>query len=148
MVVSVMMMTLQPTLYTFLLQDHHGMDYTLLMLYISVERQLDAHRHLDRRQLSAKLRFLLTLAPVILATEIVLKRGRVVLIRLHEPVKFTPGAIAQRVFGGTIQEMQLFPTQRFAIIVFLHPAEAKVFLRRVKNTYMHERAEDIPRAAK
>jgi hypothetical protein len=70
-----------------------------------------------------------------LATSKSQKYGRVVLIRLHEPVKFTPGAIAQRVFGGIVQEMQLFPTQRLAIVVFLHCTEAKAFIRHVKRTH-------------
>jgi hypothetical protein len=69
-----------------------------------------------------------------LGTSISVKYGRVVLVSLHEPVKFTPGAIAKRVFGGIIQEMQLFPTQRLAIVVFLHPVQAKGFVRHVKNT--------------
>lgn len=77
------------------------------------------------------------------ATDISLKHGRVVLLRLHDPVKFTPGAIARRVFGGIIQEMQLFPSQREAIVVFLHASEAKAFLRHVKATYEVGNAHEI-----
>jgi hypothetical protein len=61
------------------------------------------------------------------------ERGRVVLVHLHQPVKFTPGAIALRVFGGVIQEMQLFPVQRVAIVIFLHPSQANAFVRHVKQ---------------
>jgi hypothetical protein len=71
------------------------------------------------------------------------KHPRVVLIQLNEPVKFTPGAIARRVFGGMIQEMQLFPVQRLAIIIFLHPSEARSFVRHVKKTYEQGREEEI-----
>jgi len=63
------------------------------------------------------------------------EHGRVVLVHLHQLVKFTPGAIAKRVFGGIIQEMQLFPVQRVAIVIFLHPSEAKAFVRHVKKTH-------------
>jgi hypothetical protein len=61
------------------------------------------------------------------------KYGRVVLVHLHELVKFTPGAIASRVFGGVIQEIQLFPVQRVAIVIFLHTSEAKAFVCHVKK---------------
>lgn len=63
------------------------------------------------------------------------KHGRVVLVHLHQLVKFTPGAIASRVFGGVIQEMQLFPVQRVAIVIFLYPSEAKSFVRHVKKVH-------------
>jgi hypothetical protein len=58
-------------------------------------------------------------------------------------VKFTPGAIANRVFGGIIQEMQLFPAQKVAIVIFLHPSEANAFVRHVKNVRKSGRAEEI-----
>ena len=34
------------------------------------------------------------------------RRGRIVTVRLHEPVKYGTSAIAQRLFGGSIQEIQ------------------------------------------
>ena len=35
-----------------------------------------------------------------------IRRGRIVTVRLHEPVKYGTSAIAQRLFGGVIQEIQ------------------------------------------
>ena len=35
------------------------------------------------------------------------KTGRVLAVTLHEPVKYSTSAIADRLFGGTIQEIQL-----------------------------------------
>jgi hypothetical protein len=69
--------------------------------------------------------------------------GRVVLVHLHQSVKFSPGAVANRIFGGIIQEMQLFPAQKVAIVIFLHPSEAKAFLRHVKNVRVSGNDEEI-----
>ncbi len=77
------------------------------------------------------------------ATTFSSEHGRVVLVRLHQLVKFTPGAIASRVFGGIIQEMQLFPVQRVAIVIFLHPSEAKAFVRHVTKVHNSGRQEEI-----
>jgi hypothetical protein len=77
------------------------------------------------------------------ATALSKKHGRVVLVRLHQYVKFTPGAIAKRVFGGFIQEMQLFPAQRIAIVVFLHPSEANAFVRHIRKIHEEGRLEEI-----
>lgn len=71
------------------------------------------------------------------------EHGRVVLVHLHQLVKFTPGAIAKRVFSGIIQEMQLFPVQRVAIVIFLFPSEAKAFVRHVKKVHEHGTRNDI-----
>ena len=35
-----------------------------------------------------------------------IRRGRIVTVRLHEPVRYGTSAIAQRLFGGVIQEIQ------------------------------------------
>jgi hypothetical protein len=77
------------------------------------------------------------------ATTFSREHGRIVLVHLHELVKFTPGAIAGRVFGGFIQAMQLFPVQRVAIVIFLHPSEAKAFVRHVKKVHESGQAEEI-----
>ena len=34
------------------------------------------------------------------------KRGRIVLVRLHEPVQFSSSMVAERLFGGVVQEIQ------------------------------------------
>ncbi|OAF63095.1 hypothetical protein VC83_00474 [Pseudogymnoascus destructans] len=72
------------------------------------------------------------------------ERGRVVTVRLHAVQeshmapgsvlpKFTPGAIANKVFGGVIQEFQLHPGKRTAVVVFMHPREARSFVHHVRN---------------
>jgi hypothetical protein len=70
-------------------------------------------------------------------TENIRERGRVVTVRLHKTEdglpKFTPGAIANRVFGGLVQEFQLHPGQRTALVVFMHPIEARSFVHHFKN---------------
>jgi hypothetical protein len=76
-------------------------------------------------------------------TALSLTSGRVVQIHLHHPVKFTPGAIVSRVFSGVIQEMQLFPMQRLAIVIFLHPTEAKSFIRHVKSVSQYGNTHEI-----
>ncbi len=60
-----------------------------------------------------------------------LERGRVVVIRLHEGPTFSGTLIASRVFGAQVQEIQLFPAQRMAIIVFLFPTEARAYLQHI-----------------
>jgi hypothetical protein len=77
------------------------------------------------------------------ATSFSNEKGRVVLVHLHQLVKFTPGAIASRVFGGNIQAMQLFPVQRVDIVIFLHPSEARAFVRHVKKVHDSGRQEEI-----
>lgn len=72
-----------------------------------------------------------------LAMENSAARGRVVTVRLHtvsEGIpKFTPGAIADRVFGGMVQEFQLHPAKRVAVVVFLHSVEARAFVQHFQN---------------
>ena len=62
------------------------------------------------------------------------KHGRVIMVRLHEPVLFTSSAISERLFGGAIQEIQYHPAERTALVVFLFPSEAAAMVRHVKNT--------------
>ncbi|KAI9882417.1 MAG: hypothetical protein M1823_005837 [Watsoniomyces obsoletus] len=64
-------------------------------------------------------------------------RGRVVLVALHEMVTFTPTSVSSRLFGGVIQEIQLHPRERMAIVVFLFPNEAESFVRH--STTIQER---------
>ncbi|MCJ1431654.1 hypothetical protein MMC27_001009 [Xylographa pallens] len=61
------------------------------------------------------------------------KHGRVVMVRLHEPVQFTSSAISERLFGGAIQEIQYHPAERMALVVFLFPSEAAAMVQHVKN---------------
>jgi hypothetical protein len=72
-----------------------------------------------------------------LAVENSVKRGRVVTVRLHTlpdgMPKFTPGAVADRVFGGLVQEFQLHPDKRTAVVVFLHSIEARAFIHHFRN---------------
>jgi hypothetical protein len=77
------------------------------------------------------------------AIDLVNSKPRTVMIRLHEPVEFSPARIAEKVLGGTIQELQLFPVQRIAIVVFVHPAEAQAFITHVTNCYTKGRPEEF-----
>lgn len=61
------------------------------------------------------------------------KDGRVVSVRLHEPVVFTSSAVCERLFSGKVQEIQYHPEERLALVVFAFPAEAAAFLTHVKN---------------
>jgi hypothetical protein len=69
--------------------------------------------------------------------------GRVVMIRLHQLVKFSPAAIAKRIFGGLIQEIQLFERKRMAIIVFLYAKEASEFIRHMEEIRSNGDRHDI-----
>lgn len=72
-----------------------------------------------------------------LAKENNMKRGHVVTVRLHTlpggMPKFTPGAVANRVFGGLVQQFQLHPAKRTAVVVFVHSVEARAFVHHYKN---------------
>lgn len=70
-------------------------------------------------------------------------RGRVVVVRLHQVVEFTPGAIAQRVFGGNVQEFQLHPHRSTAVVIFLHANEARSFVHHYLNVRAHGTAQEI-----
>lgn len=61
------------------------------------------------------------------------KHGRVVSVILHEPVVYSTSAVVERVFGGTIQEIQFFPEERQALIVFVYPDEAATFVKHVQS---------------
>ncbi|KFY03752.1 hypothetical protein O988_01263 [Pseudogymnoascus sp. VKM F-3808] len=70
-------------------------------------------------------------------------RGRVVTVSLHAVQgpggpddvlpKFTPGTIASKVFGGLVQEFQLHPEKRTAVVVFVYPTEARSFVHHFRN---------------
>jgi hypothetical protein len=47
--------------------------------------------------------------------------------------KFTPGTIASKVFGGLVQEFQLHPEKRTAVVVFVYPTEARSFVHHFRN---------------
>ena len=61
------------------------------------------------------------------------KHGRIVTVILHEPVVYSTSAVVERVFGGTIQEIQYFPEERQALVVFVHPDEAATFVKHVQS---------------
>ncbi|MCJ1282179.1 hypothetical protein MMC26_001502 [Xylographa opegraphella] len=61
------------------------------------------------------------------------KHGRVVMVRLHEPVHFSSSAISERLFGGAIQEIQYHPAERMALVVFLFPSDANAMVQHVKT---------------
>lgn len=69
-------------------------------------------------------------------------RGRLVVVKLDRLVKFTPGAVARRMFGGLIQEFQLHPSRSAAVVVFVHPAEARSFLQHVQNVWRFGTAQE------
>ncbi|KFY97764.1 hypothetical protein V498_01887 [Pseudogymnoascus sp. VKM F-4517 (FW-2822)] len=82
------------------------------------------------------------------------ERGRVITMRLHAVQetqggpgdvlpKFTPGAIAERIFGGVVQEFQLHPEKRTAVVVFMHPREARSFVHHVRNVRQKGTEHDI-----
>lgn len=82
------------------------------------------------------------------------ERGRVVTVRLHAVQeahgapgdvlpKFTPGAIANKVFGGVVQEFQLHPGKRTAVVVFVYPREARSFVHHVRNVREKGTEHDI-----
>lgn len=66
------------------------------------------------------------------------KRGRVVSVILHKPVAYSTSAVAERVFGGTVQEIQFFPEERHALVVFVHPDEAATFIKHVQSVKQTE----------
>ena len=96
----------------------------------------------------------LGVVPYTFAVENMEKRGRVVTVRLHAVQeshgapgdmlpKFTPGTIANKVFGGVVQEFQLHPEKRTAVVVFVHPREARSFVHHVRNVREKGTEHDI-----
>ncbi|KFY10732.1 hypothetical protein V492_04872 [Pseudogymnoascus sp. VKM F-4246] len=82
------------------------------------------------------------------------ERGRVVTVRLHVAQeslntpgdflpKFTPGTIAKKVFGGVIQEFQLHPDRRTAVVVFVFQREARSFVHHIRNVREKGTEQDI-----
>lgn len=66
-------------------------------------------------------------------------RGRVVAVTLHQPVQFTRRIVIERVFGGVIQEVQFFPRERIALVVFLYPADAENFIEHIRTIKRDDR---------
>ena len=60
-------------------------------------------------------------------------RGRVVTVTLHEPAKFSPANIVTNLFAGIIQEIQFYPRERQAIVIFVFPTEAEAFVKHVST---------------
>ena len=56
-------------------------------------------------------------------------RGRVVTIALDKLVQFSPSNIVSRIFGGVLQDIQLHPRERMAVVIFIFPGEARTFIR-------------------
>jgi len=69
-------------------------------------------------------------------------RGRLVVVKLDRLVKFTPGAVARRVFGGLVQEFQLHPSRSAAVVLFVHPTEARSFIQHVQNVWRSGTAQE------
>lgn len=42
-----------------------------------------------------------------------------------------------------MQEFQLHPEQKMAVVIFVHPIEARAFLRHVKNVRMNGTEQEI-----
>jgi hypothetical protein len=71
-------------------------------------------------------------------------RGRVVVVTLHEPAAFSPATVIKNVFAGIIQEIQFFPRERQAIVVFVFSTEAEAFVKHV-NTVKQKDAHTFRR---
>ena len=61
------------------------------------------------------------------------KNGRVVQMTLLGLVKYGSSAVGDRIFSGRVQEIQYFPADRMALVVFLVPKQAAAFVRHVRN---------------
>ena len=59
-------------------------------------------------------------------------QGRVVAVRLHALVAFSPSAIVNRIFDGVIQEFQFYPNERMALVIFLFTDDAATFVCHAK----------------
>ncbi len=68
-------------------------------------------------------------------------RGRVVRISLHDLVLFSPCSVMSRIFGGTVQEVQFFPAERVALVVFLFPIDAEHFIRHAERVRKYDAQE-------
>ncbi|KAI9850722.1 MAG: hypothetical protein M1838_005213 [Thelocarpon superellum] len=60
-------------------------------------------------------------------------RGRIVSVTLHQLVQFSPYAVVSRIFRGVIQEVQLHPDRRMALVVFVFPSEAEDFVEHIQS---------------
>ncbi|MCJ1245761.1 hypothetical protein MMC30_002965 [Trapelia coarctata] len=68
-----------------------------------------------------------------LIVEVSSKHGRIVQMKLLDLVEYGSSAVSDRIFSGRVQEIQYFPAERMALVVFLVPAHAAAFVRHVKN---------------
>ncbi|KAI9879109.1 MAG: hypothetical protein M1830_009562 [Pleopsidium flavum] len=64
------------------------------------------------------------------------RRGRVATVTLHHGVAYSTSAIAERLFGGFIQEIQFFPEARQALVIFVHPVDAAAFVQHIQSVKM------------
>ena len=57
---------------------------------------------------------------------------RVVSLKLMDKnVAYTSSAVLARIFGGVVQEIQFFPRERQAVVIFLRPYDAQSFVQHV-----------------
>ncbi|KAI9681617.1 MAG: hypothetical protein M1829_000814 [Trizodia sp. TS-e1964] len=68
---------------------------------------------------------------------------RIVHITLAPLVAYSPGAIATRLFGGSVQEIQFFPRSRAALVAFAFPAEAASFMQHMDSIARKGSAQEI-----
>ena len=72
------------------------------------------------------------------------KAPRVVSIALADPnVRYSSVAFLERIFGGAIQELQFFPRERQAVVVFIYPSDAEAFLTHISCAARSSRHEYI-----
>lgn len=69
------------------------------------------------------------------------KRGRIVQMTLLGLVEYGSSAVGDRIFSGRVQEIQYFPAERMALVVFLVPQHAEAFVRHVQNLRDHDEHE-------
>jgi len=61
------------------------------------------------------------------------EHGRIVQVKLDKLVKYGSSAVGDRIFSRRLQEIQYFPAERMALIVFLVPAQAAALVRHVQK---------------
>lgn len=62
-----------------------------------------------------------------------IEHGRIVQIKLDKLVHYGSSAVGDRIFSGRVQELQYFPAERMALVVFLVPEQAAAFVKHVRN---------------
>ena len=73
--------------------------------------------------------------------ELCSKSSRIVQMTLLGRVEYGSSAVSDRIFSGRVQEIQYFPAERMALIVFLVPGHAAAFVRHVQNLRAHNEHE-------